>query len=90
MSDVDNDRPVISNDQLPVYNGVVIWFQGSYGFIEWDKNGVKQSDIFVYWTDLSGMEGKYKTLLKDQRVQFNVGKNNRGQDKATNVLVLQN
>lgn len=88
MSDVENNDQLAQNDQLPTYHGSVVWFSGSFGFIEWQKDGEQQRDIFVYWTDIAGMEGKYKTLLKGQRVSFQIGTNNRGQPKAISVLVL--
>lgn len=76
-----------ANDEK-LYSGIVVWFSGSYGFIEWEIEGVKQNDLFCYWSDISNQEGKFKTLKKDQKVSFNIGKNNRGQDKAINVSVL--
>lgn len=75
-------------DDDKVFQGLIIWFSGSYGFIEWEIDGVKQNDLFVYWSDIANQEGKFKTLKKDQKVSFNIGKNNRGQDKAINVSVL--
>jgi CspA family cold shock protein len=71
-----------------VYTGTVIWFSNTinFGFIGWEKDGVKQSDAFVHYSDIA-MEG-YKTIKKDQKVSFSIGKNNRGDPKAINVTVL--
>lgn len=71
---------------LETYVGTVIWFVKNYGFIAWQRNEVAQADLFVYWTDIQ-MEG-FKTLKKEQLVQFNLGLNHHGQPKAINVKVL--
>ncbi len=46
------------------YEGTVIWFGGRssgksdkdkknyYGFISWEKDGVKQKDMFVHYSDI--------------------------------------
>lgn len=69
--------------------GMVLWFEGKrgYGFIGWEKAGVKQKDLFVHFSDIV-CEG-FKTLVKDQRVAFNVGVNKRGEPKATEVTVIK-
>ena len=66
------------------YEGVVVWFNNKpgYGFIS--REGMK--DIFVHFSDIN-CEG-FKTIKKGQRVSFTIGKNNRGVDKATDVLVI--
>lgn len=78
----------MSNDEKFV--GVVLWFdpKRGYGFIGWEKDGVKQKDLFVHFSDIN-VEG-FKTLYKDNRVSFGLGINVRGDPKATEVLVLKN
>lgn len=73
-----------------VFVGVVDWFdpQKGWGFINWEKDGVKQKDMFVHFSDIN-CEG-YKTLYKAQRVSFEIGTNKNGEPKAINVLVLKN
>lgn len=70
--------------------GVVAWFdpKRGYGFIEWEKDGSKQKDLFVHFSDVS-CEG-FKTLYKEQKVSFGLGVNKRGEPKATEVEVLKN
>lgn len=70
--------------------GDVIWFdpKRGFGFIEWEKDGVKQKDLFVHFSDVS-CEG-FKTLYKGQKVSFGLGLNVRGEPKATKVTVLRN
>jgi len=71
------------------YTGLVIWFdnRSGYGFIEWAKEGVKQKDLFLHFSDVN-CEG-YKTVKKGQNVSFSLGLNNKGQPKATNVTVIK-
>ena len=70
--------------------GDVLWFdpKRGYGFIGWEKDGVKQKDIFCHFSDVS-CEG-FKTLFKDQKVSFNLGVNKHGDPKAIEVTVLKN
>lgn len=72
------------------YIGTVSWFdpKRGFGFIEWEKEGVKQKDLFVHFSDIS-CEG-FKTLYKAQKVSFGLGVNMRGDPKATTVEVLKN
>lgn len=73
------------------YYGTVSWFDPKvkkYGFIEWEKDGVKQKDMFVHYSDIV-CKG-YKALYKGQKVSFNLGTNNSGNPKAINVEVLNN
>lgn len=63
--------------------GHVVWFSKSYGFIRPDDD---DQDIFVYWSDID-TEG-FKTLKKNQKVEFSKGMNIRGQPKAVNVKPL--
>jgi cold shock CspA family protein len=70
--------------------GEVLWFdpKRGIGFIAWEKDGEKQKDMFVHFTDIS-CEG-FKTLYKAQKVSFGIGKNHNGQPKAIDVTVLKN
>lgn len=83
------------------YIGTVAWFGGkggakkkpdeksaNYGFIEWEKDGVKQKDMFVHYSDI--IANGFKILYKGQRVQFSIGVNNDGNPKAIEVEVLKN
>lgn len=71
------------------YMGEVLWFdpKRGFGFIGWDKEGEKQKDLFVHFSDVS-CEG-FKTLYKGQKVTFELGVNKHGDPKATEVLVLK-
>jgi len=74
-----------------LYYGTVIWFNPSlgYGFISWLNNeGIKQSDIFLHFSDIS-CDG-FKTVYKNQKVSFNLGTNLRGDPKAINITVMKN
>ena len=70
--------------------GTVLWFdpKRGIGFIEWEKDGVKQKDMFVHFSDIN-CEG-FKTLYKAQKVSFGLGVNVRGEPKATQVEILKN
>lgn len=72
------------------FYGEVLWFdpKRGFGFIGWEKEGVKQKDMFVHFSDVS-CEG-FKTLYKSQKVSFGVGTNKHGDPKAINVEVLKN
>jgi len=67
------------------YTGTVIWFSSlkGFGFIEWEINGTKQTDLFVHFSDIS--VAGFKTLNKGQKVTFKLGKNKREQPKAVEV-----
>ena len=71
------------------FTGVVIWFdpRKGYGFVSWEKDGVKQKDLFAHWSDID-MEG-FKTLYKDQKVTFGLGTNHSGDPKATKIVVVK-
>ncbi len=71
------------------YTGEVLWFdpKRGYGFIGWDKDGVKQKDLFVHFSDIV-CEG-FKTLHKGQKVSFGLGVNKHGDPKATEVTVIK-
>ena len=72
------------------YFGEVIWFdpKKGFGFISWEKDGVKQKDLFVHFSDID-CEG-FKTVYKQQKVSFSLGTNVRGEPKAVNVVILKN
>lgn len=72
------------------YVGEVLFFdpKRGYGFLEWAKEGVKQKDLFVHFSDIQ-CEG-FKTLYKGQKVSFGLGLNVRGDPKAVEVEVLKN
>lgn len=59
-----------------------------FGFIQWDKDGVRQKDMFVHFSDVT-CEG-FKTLYKHQKVSFGLGTNKHGDPKALDVTVLKN
>lgn len=68
-----------------VFTGTIIWFnpKKGFGFIDWDKDGVKQKDLFVHFSDLSC--NGYKTIDKNKTVSFKIGKNRNGDPKAVEV-----
>jgi cold shock protein len=70
--------------------GEVLWFdpKRGFGFIGWEKDGVKQKDMFVHFSDVT-VEG-FKTLYKHQKVSFGLGVNKHGDPKATNVEIMKN
>lgn len=69
--------------------GEVCWFdpRKGFGFLLWEKNGEKQKDLFVHFSDIS-CEG-FKTLYKGQKVSFGLGVNKHGVPKAINVTVMR-
>jgi len=71
------------------FEGEVLWFdpKRGYGFVDWSKDGVKQKDLFVHFSDVS-CEG-FKTLYKGQKVSFGLGVNKHGDPKATEVTILK-
>lgn len=64
--------------------GVVIWFdhQKGYGFIQSDSDPDKQ--YFTHYTNIISDE-KFKTLTSDAKVQFEVGTDESGKERAVNV-----
>ena len=72
-----------------LFKGEVLWFdpKRGYGFIGWEKDGVKQKDLFAHFSDIS-CEG-FKTLHKGQKVIFGLGTNKHGVAKATDIKSLQ-
>lgn len=77
------------NDNVK-YVGTVIWFNPmrGFGFLEWEKDNLKQKDLFIHFSDII-CEG-FKTLNKGQKVSFSIGKNNRGDPKAIDVTIVKN
>ena len=73
-----------------IYYGTVCWFdpKRGFGFISWEIDSVKQKDLFLHFSDIS-CEG-FKTVYKNQRVQFGLGTNVRGDPKAIDVVILKN
>jgi len=69
--------------------GEVIWFDPKlgFGFISWEKNGIKQKDLFLHFSDIE-CEG-YKTVYKNQKVSFEIGTNMRGDPKAVSVIIIK-
>lgn len=68
--------------------GEVVWFhiERGYGFITWEKDGVKQQDMFCHFSDID-IEG-FKLLKGGQKVSFSIGTNNSGEPKATSVKII--
>lgn len=73
-----------------IFFGEVIFFdhKAGYGFLTWEKNGEKQKDMFVYYSDII-CEG-YKRLYRGQKVSFKLGVNSVNRPKAIEVIVLTN
>ena len=72
------------------FYGEVLWFdpKRGFGFLSWEKDGVKQKDMFVHFSDVT-CEG-FKTLYKHQKVSFGLGVNKHGDPKAICVEILKN
>lgn len=68
--------------------GTVVYFnvKKGYGFISWFKNNQKQKDMFIHYSDIN-MNG-FKVLSINQAVEFELGKNIKGDPKAINVKVI--
>jgi len=62
--------------------GIVKWFNGQKGF-GFIIDNEDQKEYFVYWSDIQ-MSG-FKSLLPEQRVEFEIEKNSAKGDKAINV-----
>lgn len=78
------------NSNNEKFYGEVAWFNSKrgYGFLLWEKDGMKQKDMFVHFSDVS-CEG-FKTLYKHQKVSFTLGTNKHGDPKAISVEILKN
>lgn len=70
-----------------VYRGIVIFFLPKKGFGFLQCNALKV-DIFLHFSDIIMKDGGFKTVKKDDIVQFEVGKNLAGEPKAINVQVI--
>lgn len=70
------------------FYGEVVWFHADrgYGFLSWEKNGVKQKDMFTHYSDIT-MNG-FKQLKAGQKVKFQLGTNKSGDPKAINIMVI--
>lgn len=70
------------------FYGEVIWFdpKRGFGFLQWEKDGIKQKDLFVHFSDVS-CDG-FKTLYKEQKVSFGLGVNKHNVPKAICVIIL--
>jgi cold shock CspA family protein len=70
--------------------GKVIFFSNKkgYGFLSWEKDGVKQKDMFAHYSDIINQDG-FKSLYKDQDVRFDVGVNAHGDPKAINIELVK-
>jgi len=71
-----------------VYTGLVAWFhiKRGYGFIEWKKEGINQTDMFCHFSDID-LDG-FKLLKGGQAVSFSIGTNHDGDPKAINVKII--
>jgi len=80
----------MSEDNKEIFYGTTIFFSNkkNYGFIQWEKEGVQQRDLFVHYSDIN-VSG-FKTLTKGQRVSFKVGMNHHQMPKAIEVTPLEN
>tara|TARA_Y100000389_G_scaffold161729_1_gene164265 strand:+ start:5074 stop:5613 length:540 start_codon:yes stop_codon:yes gene_type:complete len=61
--------------------GVVKWFNNKlgYGFISHKKENNEEQDIFVHWSNLLLNEHDFRTLYKDEVVEFEIQYCNFGQ-----------
>jgi cold shock protein len=62
----------------------VCWFDPKFGYGFLTIEG--REDLFVHFSDIAS-EG-FKTLKKGQKVECEIGKNNKNEDKAINVIVI--
>ena len=67
------------------YQGFVIWFKKKIGFIQWNKDNIRQPDLFVHYSDLE-MPG-FKELKPQQKISFSLGENHSKKLKAIQVRV---
>jgi len=73
---------MIDEDNNAIFTGTVKWFspEKGFGFIS-EKN----NDYFAYYTNI--VTQGFKTLLKGQKVNFNVVKGERGPE-ARNIIII--
>lgn len=69
-------------DTLPKTSTILSLHDGRYGFIKYPPN-----NLYFLNTDLVGVE--FNSLEKDANVQFTIGKNNKGEDVAKNVKLVE-
>lgn len=71
-----------------LFFGEVVWFHADrgYGFVSWEKDNIKQKDIFTHYSDIN-MNG-FKQLKTGQKVKFQLGTNKSGILKAVNIVVI--
>jgi CspA family cold shock protein len=67
------------------YQGVVVWFDAKKGF-GFIKKEDGSGDIFCHYTNIVS-EG-FKSLEAQQKVEYELGKNHRG-EQAVNVKPVQ-
>lgn len=73
-----------------IFLGTVIFFSPTkgWGFIRWEnKDSVPQRDMFIHYSDIK--QDGFRTLEKDQRVNFSIGTNKNGDPKAISVVVIK-
>jgi CspA family cold shock protein len=78
------------SEESATYKGKVVWFnvKAGYGFISrTDADGNKLDDIFVHFSDIKC--GGFKSLKAEDEVEFSIGQNNEGRDKAIDVVVIK-
>lgn len=65
-----------------MFEGKVIWFNNEkgYGFIEFEDK-----EVFVHYSSI--IDGGYKTLIKDEKVTFDLRQTDKGL-RAVNVKSL--
>jgi len=70
-----------------VFEGKIVFFSNklNYGFVQWEKDGVKQPDLFLHFSNLIMKDGGFKTIKKDAKVKFKLGTNFRNQPIAVEV-----
>ena len=66
--------------------GLVKWFDKTkgFGFIVPESGG---PDVFVHYSDITGTDGEYKTLIDGQHVEYDETTGDRGK-KAQSVVVV--
>jgi len=72
------------DEETKVFLGTVIFFSArkGFGFLDWEG---EEGDLFVHFSNIQS-DG-FKTLLPDQRVEFEIGENHKGR-QAVNVRVI--
>lgn len=73
----------MSDKNVKVKTGVVIWFDARKGFGFIDQDG-SDEDIFLHWSNIQ-VDG-FKTVKPNQKVTYELGENHRGA-QAVNVVL---